>query len=76
MAGRARVVRLKQSLVNSIDNSTFSGPMKMGTPPSIGKIKYYWHNYLYNCNTNTAYKCLNSKGNQIPRFEYSFLKAL
>jgi len=52
MAGRARVVRLKQSLINSIDNTTFSGPMKMGTPPSIGKIKYYWHNYLYNCNQN------------------------
>jgi hypothetical protein len=50
MAGRPRKVRNIQSHINSVDNSTFSGPMKMGTPPSIGKIKYYWHNYLVNCN--------------------------
>lgn len=50
MAGRSRKVRNIQSHINSVDNSTFSGPMKMGTPPSIGKIKYYWHNYLVNCN--------------------------
>ena len=42
MAGRSRKVRLIQSYVNHIDNNTASGPMKMGTPPSIGKIKYYW----------------------------------
>jgi hypothetical protein len=52
MAGRAKVVRLKQSLVNNIDNHTFSGPMKMGTAPSIGVTHYYWYNYAANCNTN------------------------
>jgi hypothetical protein len=52
MAGRSRVVRLKQSLINNIDNNTFSGPMKMGTPPSIGKTRNFWHNYLVNCNQN------------------------
>ena len=52
MAGRSRKVRNIQSYVNHIDNNTASGPMKMGTPPSIGKIKYYWHNYLVNCNQN------------------------
>jgi hypothetical protein len=50
MAGRSKKVRNIQSYVNHIDNGTASGPMKMGTPPSIGKIKYYWHNYLVNCN--------------------------
>jgi hypothetical protein len=52
MAGRSRKVRNIQSHINHVDNTTFSGPMKMGTPPSIGKIKYYWHNYLVNCNQN------------------------
>ena len=52
MAGRSRRVRNIQSYVNHIDNNTASGPMKMGTAPSIGKIKYYWHNYLVNCNQN------------------------
>jgi hypothetical protein len=52
MAGRSRKVRLIQSYVNHIDNNTASGPMKMGTPPSVGKIKYYWHTYLMNCNQN------------------------
>ena len=52
MAGRAKVIRLKQSLVNNIDNHTFSGPMKMGTAPSIGVTRYYWYNYAANCNTN------------------------
>ena len=50
MAGRSRAIRLKQSYVNNIDNHTFSGPMKMGTSPSIGVTRNYWHNYLYNCN--------------------------
>lgn len=50
MAGRPKVIRLKQSLINNIDNHTFSGPMKMGTAPSIGVTRNYWHNYLYNCN--------------------------
>lgn len=52
MAGRSKKVRNIQSYVNHIDNNTASGPMKMGTPPSVGKIKYYWHNYLVNCNQN------------------------
>ena len=52
MAGRSRKIRLRTSYVNHIDNNTFSGPMKMGTPPSVGKIKYYWHNYLRYCNQN------------------------
>lgn len=50
MAGRPRKIRNIQSYINHIDNNTFSGPMKMGTPPSIGKIKYYWYNYLTQCN--------------------------
>jgi hypothetical protein len=52
MAGRSKKVRNIQSYVNHIDNNTFSGPMKTGTPPSIGKTRYYWHNYLVNCNQN------------------------
>ena len=52
MAGRSKKIRLKQSIVNNIDNHTFSGPMKSGTAPSIGVIKYYWYNYNANCNTN------------------------
>lgn len=52
MAGRSKKVRSIQSYVNHIDNNTFSGPMKTGTPPSIGKTRYYWHNYLVNCNQN------------------------
>ena len=50
MAGRPRVVRCKQSYINHIDNNTFSGPMKMGTSPSIGVTRNYWHNYLTQCN--------------------------
>jgi len=52
MAGRPRIVRCKDSYVNHIDNNTFSGPMKMGTAPSIGVTRQYWHNYNTNCNTN------------------------
>lgn len=52
MAGRSKKIRLKQSIINNIDNNTFSGPMKSGTAPSIGVIKYYWYNYNANCNTN------------------------
>jgi hypothetical protein len=44
MAGRARVVRCKDSFINNIDNHTASGPMKMGTAPSVGITHYYWHN--------------------------------
>ena len=50
MAGRSRKVRNIQSYVNHIDNTTYSGNMKMGTAPSIGKIKYYAHTYLLHCN--------------------------
>ena len=52
MAGRSRKVRLIQSYINNIDNNTFSGPMKMGTAPSIGVTRYYWYNYSTQCNTN------------------------
>jgi hypothetical protein len=52
MAGRSRKVRNIQSYINHIDNSTFSGPMKSGTPPSIGKTRNFWHNYLLRCNQN------------------------
>ena len=54
MAGRAKVVRLKQSLVNSIDAHTAAGPMKTGLPPSIGVTKYYWYNYNVRCNTQAG----------------------
>jgi len=52
MAGRPRIIRSIQSYVNKIDNSTFSGPMKMGTAPSIGKTRNFWNNYLTQCNQN------------------------
>jgi len=52
MAGRSRVMRLKQSIVNNIDAHTFSGPMKSGTSPSIGVTRYYWYNYATQCNQN------------------------
>ena len=54
MAGRPKVVRLKQSLVNYIDNRTAAGPMKMGLPPSIGVTRYYWYNYSTQCNTKAG----------------------
>ena len=52
MAGRSRKVRNIQSYINNIDNNTFSGPMKMGTAPSIGVTRNYWYNYVTQCNTN------------------------
>jgi hypothetical protein len=52
MAGRPHKIRSIQSYINKIDNSTFSGPMKMGTPPSIGKTRNFWHTYLTQCNQN------------------------
>ena len=54
MAGRAKVIRLKQSIVNNIDNNTASGPMKMGLPPSIGVTRYYCYNYATQCNTKAG----------------------
>jgi hypothetical protein len=52
MAGRSRVMRLKQSMINHIDSHTFSGPMKSGTSPSIGVTHNYWHTYSMQCNQN------------------------
>lgn len=52
MAGRPRRIRNIQSYINSIDAHTFSGPMKSGTPPSIGVTRNYWYNYLTQCNQN------------------------
>jgi hypothetical protein len=52
MAGRSRKVRCIQSYINHIDNNTFSGPMKMGTAPSIGVTRYFWYIYLTQCNTD------------------------
>jgi hypothetical protein len=52
MAGRSRRMRNIQSYVNHIDNNTFSGPMKMGTAPSIGVTRNFWHNYVTYCNTD------------------------
>ena len=51
MAGRPRRIRSIQSYVNHIDNNTASGPMKMGTAPSIGVTRNYWYNYVTQCNT-------------------------
>jgi hypothetical protein len=50
MAGRPRIIRSIQSYVNKIDNTTFSGSMKMGTGPSIGVTRNFWHNYKTECN--------------------------
>ena len=52
MAGRPKRIRCIQSYINNIDNNTFSGPMKMGTAPSIGVTRNYWYNYATQCNTN------------------------
>ena len=52
MAGRPRIIRSIQSYVNHIDNNTFSGPMKMGTSPSIGVTHNFWYNYNTQCNQN------------------------
>jgi hypothetical protein len=50
MAGRPRRIRSIQSYINNIDNHTFSGPMKMGTSPSVGVAHHYWRNYQTQCN--------------------------
>ena len=50
MAGRPKKIRSIQSYINNIDNNTFSGPMKMGTSPSVGVTRNYWHNYQSHCN--------------------------
>jgi hypothetical protein len=51
MAGRPRKIRCIQSYINNIDNNTASGPMKMGTGPSIGVTRNYWYNYITQCNS-------------------------
>jgi len=51
MAGRPKRIRSIQSYINNIDNHTFSGPMKMGTAPSVGVVRTYWYNYSARCNT-------------------------
>ena len=50
MSGKSKLVRCKQSYVNHIDNNTASGPMKMGTAPSVGVTKNFWNNYNRECN--------------------------
>ena len=52
MAGRPRRIRSIKSYINNIDAHTFSGPMKSGTPPSVGVTRNYWYNYLTQCNHN------------------------
>jgi hypothetical protein len=44
MAGRPRIVRNIKSYINYVDNHTESGPMKMGTAPSVGITRNFWHN--------------------------------
>lgn len=44
MAGRPRIVRGIKSYINYVDNRSASGPMKMGTAPSVGITRNYWHN--------------------------------
>jgi hypothetical protein len=44
MAGRPKIVRNIKSYINYVDNHSDSGPMKMGTAPSVGITHYYWHN--------------------------------
>ena len=52
MAGRPKIIRNIKSYINHIDAHTFSGPMKMGTGPSIGVTRNYWYNYQTQCNQN------------------------
>jgi hypothetical protein len=62
MSGKSRLVRCKQSYVNHIDNNTASGPMKMGTSPSVGVTKNFWCNYNRDCNqqANATKKTYNN----------------
>lgn len=64
MAGRPRIIKSIQSYINHTDANTASGPMKMGTSPSVGVIKYYWHNYQSLCN-QTAGKPKKSYANMV-----------
>jgi hypothetical protein len=64
MAGRPRIVRNIKSYINYVDNRTASGPMKIGTSPSVGVTHYYWHNYQSNVN-QTAGKPKKSYKNMV-----------
>jgi len=50
MAGRPKVLRLKQSIINSIDNRTECGNLKMGLPPRVGVTQNFWNTYATHCN--------------------------
>jgi len=52
MSGRPKIIRNIKSYINHIDAHTFSGPMKMGTGPSIGVTRNFWYNYQTQCNQN------------------------
>ena len=64
MAGRPKIVRSIKSYINHIDNNSESGPMKIGTAPSVGVTRNYWHNYQYNVN-QTAGKPKKSYNNMV-----------
>ncbi len=51
MAGRPKIIRSIQSYINRTDNTTASGPMKIGTAPSVGITRNFWHNLQTQCNT-------------------------
>lgn len=56
MAGRPHKIRSIQSYINNIDAHTYSGPMKIGTAPSVGVTRTHWHNYQTQCYTKNQVK--------------------
>jgi hypothetical protein len=64
MAGRPRIVRNIKSYINYVDNHSDSGPMKIGTAPSVGVTHYYWHN-LQSYANQTAGKPKKSYKNMV-----------
>lgn len=64
MAGRPKIVRNIKSYINYVDNHSDSGPMKMGTAPSVGITHYYWHN-LQTYSNQTAGKPKKSYKNMV-----------
>ncbi len=64
MAGRPKIVRNIKSYINYVDNHSDSGPMKMGTAPSVGITHYYWHN-LQSYANQTAGKPKKSYKNMV-----------
>ena len=68
MAGRPRIVRCITSYVNHIDNHTASGPMKIGTAPSVGTTHNFWHNYQTQCNTQANKPKKSYKNIRNPQF--------